>query len=126
MVGRGVHVVSAVDPTGKEFRERFGNRGRRLAEPEKGLLFGAGDGVEGKTDDVAARCRRWAVPVNLQTSAPKAQTPEGISCLAAIGWKLPASEAEAGHFVGPTRDTRLPWVHQPPYRRRTLVRFLYD
>lgn len=34
--GRGVHVAPAVDPAEQEFRERFGNGGRRLAEPKKG------------------------------------------------------------------------------------------
>ncbi|MGW3493603.1 hypothetical protein [Streptomyces sp. NPDC001020] len=28
------------------FRERFGNGGRQLAEPEKGLLFGWGDVIQ--------------------------------------------------------------------------------
>ncbi|MEU7638887.1 MULTISPECIES: hypothetical protein [unclassified Streptomyces] len=55
VVGRGVHVVPAVDPAEQEFRERFGHRGRRFAEPEKGLLFGAGDVVQREADDAAER-----------------------------------------------------------------------
>ncbi|MBO8185298.1 hypothetical protein JW592_07425 [Streptomyces sp. DW4-2] len=39
----------------KEFRERFGNGGRRLAEPGEGLLIGVGDFVEGEADDAAER-----------------------------------------------------------------------
>ncbi|MFE7236548.1 hypothetical protein ACFVAF_39455 [Streptomyces sp. NPDC057596] len=55
VVGRGVHVVPAVDPAEEEFRERFGNGGRRLAEPENSLLFGSGDVVQGEADDAAER-----------------------------------------------------------------------
>ncbi|POX44003.1 hypothetical protein C3488_34240 [Streptomyces sp. Ru72] len=50
-----VHVVPAVDPAEQEFRERLGNRGRRLAQPEKGLLFGTGDVVQDEADDAAER-----------------------------------------------------------------------
>ncbi|WP_030021710.1 hypothetical protein [Streptomyces monomycini] len=55
VVGCGVHIVPAVDPAEQEFHERFGDGGRRLAEPEEGLLLGAGDVVQREADDAAER-----------------------------------------------------------------------
>ncbi|MBB5935551.1 hypothetical protein [Streptomyces zagrosensis] len=41
MVGRGVHVVPAVDPSNHQFREWFGDWGWRFAEAEENLLVAA-------------------------------------------------------------------------------------